>query len=294
MTKTAFIGLGNMGAPMARNMAKAGCDLVLFDLRVDVCSALANELNVASAAGLDDAAKAADIIITMLPNADIVAAALFGPGADCLADGLEAGNIVVDMSSSYPATTQATGKRLADLGVAMLDAPVSGGTKKAVSGELAIMLGGDDEAALETATPVLETMGRIFRTGPLGSGHALKALNNFLSATGLAAASEALIVGQKFGLDRGTMIDVINSSTGRNNSTESKFHSLILDDNFASGFALDLMAKDLRAASQLAGELGLEVPILKQASEMWSKADEQLASGADHTEIYKYLEDNAI
>ena len=175
----------------------------------------------------------------------------------------------------------------------MLDAPVSGGVKKAVSGKLAIMLGGDDEAAKDAVVPLLETMGKVFRTGPLGSGHALKALNNFLSASGLAAACEALIVGKKFGLDPATMIDVINASTGRNNSTENKFHSLILDGNYASGFALDLMAKDLNAAARLARELGIDVHILQHAAAMWSDADARLGAGADHVEIHKYLEDKA-
>ncbi len=194
------------------------------------------------------------------------------------------------MSSSYPMATVALGETLAESGVTLLDAPVSGGVQKAIEGTLAIMLGGNDEAAMERATPVLEAMGTVYRTGGLGSGHATKALNNYVSAAGLAAACEAVIVGKAFGLDPERMIDVINVSTGRNNSTERKIKPFVLSGDFRkAGFALDLMAKDVKAAADLADELGHPLPGIADARALWGEASKALGKSADHTEIYRFL-----
>jgi 3-hydroxyisobutyrate dehydrogenase len=227
----------------------------------------------------------------MLPNADIVRAAVVGDSPDT---GIAArpvdGAIIVDMSSSYPPATVGLGAELAERGIILLDAPVSGGVQKAVSGELAIMLGGNDEAAMDHAGEVLGAMGTVYRTGGLGSGHASKALNNYVSAAGLAAACEAVIVGKAFGLDPERLVDVINASTGRNNSTEKKLQPFILSGDFAkAGFALELMAKDVKAAADLAEELGLSLPGIAEARSLWRDAHEVLGKGADHTEIYRFL-----
>jgi 3-hydroxyisobutyrate dehydrogenase len=172
----------------------------------------------------------------------------------------------------------------------MLDAPVSGGVPRARDGTLAIMVGGDPEA-IERARPVLAAMGsKIFATGPLGSGHAMKALNNYVSAAGLAAAAEALLVGRRFGLDPAIMTDVLNASSGRNNSTENKLKQHILSRTFASGFSLDLMAKDLDTAVELAGDLGVPTPFAERCVALWKDAAAQFGRGADHTEIYRFLE----
>lgn len=144
------------------------------------------------------------------------------------------------------------GEELEKRGLNMVDAPVSGGVRRAVDGSLAIMIGGDP-ASVARVKPVLEALGRsIFETGPLGSGHAMKALNNFVSAAGLTAACEALAVGKKFGLDPEQMVDILNVSTGRNNSTENKMKPFILSGSYDGGFSLALMAKDLRVAADLA------------------------------------------
>jgi 3-hydroxyisobutyrate dehydrogenase len=146
-------------------------------------------------------------------------------------------------------------------------------------------------AAMSRVEPVLAAMGRIFRTGGLGSGHATKALNNYVSAAGLAAACEAVIVGRKFGLDPELMIDVINASTGRNNSTENKIKPFVLSGDFArAGFALALMAKDVKAAADLSSELGLSLPGVTEMRRLWDEAWQMLGDGADHTEIYRYLD----
>ncbi len=151
--------------------------------------------------------------------------------------------LIIDMSSSVPVDTQSLGKTLAERGIGLVDAPVSGGVRRAIDGTLAIMAGGD-AALVERARPVLQAMAKsVFATGPLGSGHAMKALNNYVSAAGLVAACEALLVGRRFGLQPDTIIDVLNASTGKNNSTDVKMKQFVISESFASGFSLALMAK---------------------------------------------------
>lgn len=286
--RVGLVGLGTMGAPMARRMAKARHRLQLFDIDRSLTLRLADEIGATASSDLKRLGEVCDIVVTMLPNAEIVRRAV--TAADGIAQGLAAGGIVVDMSSSYPLATRALGAELAEKGLVLLDAPVSGGVRKAIDGTLAIMLGGDDEAAMARVEPVLAAMGKTFRTGGLGSGHATKALNNYVSAAGLAAACEAVIVGKAFGLDPHRMIDVINASTGRNNSTENKIKPFVLSGEFAkAGFALGLMAKDVKAAADLSGELGLSLPGIVEASRLWNEASAASGPGADHTEIYRYL-----
>ena len=182
ISKVAFIGIGNMGARMAGHLARAGHRLVLFDLCRDVAAATAGRIGVRCAASLADAGDGADMVICMLPEAKAVRATLLGE--DGIVHALKPCTIVIDMSSSYPPATRETGALLAEKGLVLLDAPVSGGVKRAVEGTLAIMLGGDDQAAADAVVPVLGAMGTVTRTGALGSGHALKCLNNFLSASG--------------------------------------------------------------------------------------------------------------
>lgn len=289
--RVGVVGLGAMGAPMARMLAAAGHRLALYDIDQTLASSLGRETGGGAAASLAALAAQCDLVITMLPNSQIVRnAVLGGEGSVGLVEELAKGAIIVDMSSSYPIATRDLGSELAAAGVTLLDAPVSGGVRKAAAGTLAIMLGGDDEAAINRATPVLQSMGTVYRTGRLGSGHALKALNNYVSAAGLAAACEAVIVGQAFGLDPERMVDVINVSTGRNNSTENKLKPFILSGDYGkAGFALDLMAKDVRSAAELAEELGLPMDGLNAARSLWRDASTTLGKGADHTEIYRYL-----
>ena len=213
----AFIGLGMMGRPMATRLAEAGFELRVFDVSQkavsDFVGAHPSALATASAKA---AAQGAEALITMLPDGKIVRQAVL-EGRDAAVEGLAAGAIVMDMSSSNPVDTQKLAHDLAARGVALLDAPVSGGVKRAIDGSLSIMVGGAP-ADLERARPVFGAMGKtITLCGPAGAGHALKALNNYLSAAGLVAMCEALVVGEAFGLDPGTMVDVFNTSTGKSN-----------------------------------------------------------------------------
>jgi 3-hydroxyisobutyrate dehydrogenase len=286
----AFIGLGMMGRPMATRLAEAGFKLRVFDLSQKAVSEFVGAHPTALATpSAKAAAQGAAAMITMLPDGKIVRQAVL-EGRDPAIEGLEAGALVIDMSSSNPVDTQKLARDLAGRGVALLDAPVSGGVKRAVDGSLSIMVGGPN-ADLERARPVFGAMGKtITLCGPVGAGHALKALNNYLSAAGLVAMCEALVVGEAFGLDPGTMVDVFNSSTGKSNATEVKGRQFVVSRTFAAGFTTALMAKDLRTAGGIARHLKLNLPNLDQAVAYWTAADGKLGPGADHTEIFRYAE----
>jgi len=272
MKTVGFIGLGVMGKLMAANVAARGFALQSYDIR--------GSGNRKSA---QDAARGADVLVTMLPDGDDV--------RDAVLEALPAlrrGAIVVDMSSSEPAGTRALGKALWAKGIRMMDAPVSGARFKAKDGTLAIMVGGE-RASFRKVLPVLKTMGtKIFYCGPLGAGHAVKALNNYLGAAGTLAGFEALLVAQRFGLDPKPMIEAINASTGRNSTTERKIPQDVLTGAFASGFKLALMTKDVGIAAGLARGLGLRTPFLRETLKHWRAAEKLLPRDADHTEIYKY------
>ena len=284
-----WIGIGNMGWPMARNAKRAGVDIVVYDVDQGRMGKFAEEFDARRAPTLKALAEMSDVIVTIVPDGKIVRKICLGDG-DRLADGFKPGAIVIDMSSSAPTGTRALGDELHRLGVTLIDAPVSGGTAGADAGTLSIMVGGSDEAAIAKVMPVFQATGKnVFRCGSLGCGHAMKCLNNYLSAVGLTAANEALIVGQKFGLDPGTMIDIINVSTGRNNSTETKFHQRVLNRKYGSGFSAALMAKDIGIASGLAGDQEAFAPLLHTLNEIWTQASEQLP-GVDHEVSIEYYE----
>jgi len=273
---------------MAARLRGAGFALAVFDSRADAVRDFVRDGGTA-AATLADVARESDVVITMLPNGETVRRVVLDGDASLL-PAMPSACVLIDMSSSSPTGTQSLGRILATRGIAMLDAPVSGGVTRAEDGTLSIMAGGDP-AVLERCRPVLQSMGeRIFATGPLGSGHAMKALNNLVSAAGLIAATEALLVGQRFGLDPNVMIDVLNASTGRNNSTEKKFKQFVLSRRFASGFSLDLMVKDLTTALDLAHATETPAPFSAACRELWAAAQAQLESGADHTAVVRWFE----
>ena len=281
-----FIGLGMMGLPMTANLLRAGFTVAGFDASEKALAAFAEMGGVASASARE-AAAGAQVLITMLPNSDIVRDVLLGEGD--AASALEPNALVIDMSSSAPERTVALGATLAGRDIRLVDAPVSGLVTRATDGTLAIMVGGA-KADVERARQVLSVMGRVItETGPLGSGHAMKALNNYVSAAGFVAACEALIVGERFGLDREVMIDVLNMSSGRNNSTETKIQPQVLSGAFRSGFSLALMAKDNRTAAALAESLGFATKEIAASADLWETASQALGRGADHTEMYKFL-----
>ena len=260
-----------MGRLMAARLEES-CELRSFDLN-----------GRGSCKSAREAAWGADAMITMLPDGDAVREAVL----DALPS-LRPGAVVIDMSSSEPAGSRALGVALAKNRVHMVDAPVSGARFKAKDGTLAIMAGGDRKV-FRKVLPLLQKMGsEIFHCGPLGAGHAVKALNNYLGAAGTLAGFEALLIARKFGLDPKPMIAAINASTGRNSTTVRKIPQDVLTGAFASGFRLSLMSKDVAIAAGLARGLRVNAPFLKETLRHWKAAQKAMPRNADHTEIYKY------
>jgi 3-hydroxyisobutyrate dehydrogenase len=272
-----------MGQPMAACLARAGYQVVGFDTSAEARDRFASA-GGRSAPTAAEALAGAAAVITLLPDGRIVRAAV-----ESMRPHLAPGTVVIDMSSSAPVGTKALGEELIAAGFGFIDAPVSGGVKRAIDGTLAIMAGGD-AGTIDKAEPVLKAMGKsVFRTGPLGSGHAAKALNNYVSAAGLAAAVEAVAIGGRFGIAPDVLVDVLNASTGRNNSTENKLKQFVIPEKFTSGFSLALMAKDIRTADDLAHQIGVAAPLADEVAALWDGALKTLGSSADHTEIGRYL-----
>lgn len=286
-----FIGIGNMGAPMAANLVKAGFAVSVFDARAEAVRELARGHRVAIAASLAEIGANTDCVITMLPDDKAVRSVILGDGADCVAATLEAGKIVVDMSTSNPAATRALGAALSYRGVRVIDACVTGDLALAREGSLDIMAGGD-AAAIKTLMPVFSALGRqVFVCGPLGSAHALKAIANYVNACTLVNVVEALSIGRKFGLHTATMIESMRATcTGRNHPLETKVIPHMLTRKYASGTALDLVAKDLQIAIDAARESGAIAPLAERVHELWQNAAREIGATADQTEILRYWE----
>jgi 3-hydroxyisobutyrate dehydrogenase len=277
----AVVGVGNMGAPMAACIARAGHAVTVFD------SSQAQALKVAAAHGCRAAAKLAELaeaqfVVTMLPTGQVVSDLYLRDG---LAEHLHRGTIAIDMSSSDPTGTRKLGAALGAYGIVLIDAPVSGGVARAVLGTLAIMIGGDDREAIARARPLLGTMGdRLFDTGGLGTGHAMKALNNFVAAAGYAACAEALIAGERFGLDPTRMVEILNVSTGRNFHTDVVLREHVIGGKFATGFALGLLAKDVKIAADLTRDLHFDAPLMRLVSARFDQARDALGYASDNSE----------
>jgi 3-hydroxyisobutyrate dehydrogenase len=284
-----FVGVGNMGWPMAANLVRAGFPVVVADARRAVSDNFVQQVGGRTAPSLAALAAGADMVITILPTSKQVGEVV-ADGADTLLAGLRPGSLVIDMTSGQPELTQALAARVEAAGATMIDAPVSGGVSRARTGQLAIMVGGA-EAAVARARPVLEAMGSsILVCGGIGAGQAMKALNNLCSAGGFLIALEALVIGQKFGLDPGLMTDVLNVSTGMNNATQKKLRQFVLSRSFDSGFSLDLMVKDLSIATQMSRESGVPAPFAALCREHWAAGLGLLGPGQDHTGMAKFCE----
>ena len=282
-----FVGVGNMGRRMAANLAKAGFPLVIWDTDPD-----AEQRFIArhggEAATAPQSFAAVGVVVTMLPDGAAVREAVLGWEGG-IAAALPPGAVILDMSSSDPVGTKALAGDLAPLGIRLIDAPVSGGITRAESGTLSLMVGGQDDEAFARVRPVLEVLGeRIFRTGPLGSGHAMKALNNFLGASAYTTAAEALAIGHEFGLDPRVMLDVVNTSTGRSFNTEVVLKEDVITGRYGTGFALGLLAKDVGIAADLAEAVGVDAPACRLVRSRWAQAAAGLGFAADHSEAHKH------
>jgi 3-hydroxyisobutyrate dehydrogenase len=281
-----FVGLGNMGWPMAENLVAAGFGLIVRDTDTARQAAFAAAHPGAAVAAVPGDFAGADVVVTMLPTGAVVAEALLDGG---IGAALRPGTVVVEMSSSDPADSRRTAAELAAHGVRMVDAPVSGGVPRAVTGELALMIGGDD-ADVAQVQPVLRVLGapaRQFRTGVLGTGHAMKALNNVIGAATYCATAEALVAGARFGLDPKVMIDIINASTGSSFSSSTVFAANVVTGEYGTGFALGLMAKDVRIAQSVIAAAGSDAPVLALADERWASALGELGPAADQSRAHQ-------
>ena len=286
-----YVGIGNMGGPMAANLARTGSEVIIGDLNTAAVEAFTTEHETARPAnGLAAVGQDAEAVFMCLPNGKVVREAVLGEGG--VAEGMVEGTVLVDMSSSSPMGTIELGKELADRGIRMVDAPVSGGVPRAIEGTIAIMVGGAKED-IQKVRPALDAMGgQIFETGDLGSAHAMKAINNVLSATNFVVGVEALVIGKKFGLDPENMVDILNFSSGKNSATEGKLKQYVLSRGFDSGFSMDLMIKDVATALDLAHELGVPWMIGGTVYEMYQAARNHMIDNADNSDIARWIEAN--
>jgi 3-hydroxyisobutyrate dehydrogenase len=282
----AFVGLGRMGVPMTLRLLAAGYDVRGHDLAAGAMRAFEDASGRESFAAAAEAAARADALILMLPDSRAVRDVATGDVLGALAPG----GIVLDMGSSDPVSTRELAPEVERRGLALVDAPVSGGVSGAEAGSLTIMVGGADNAVARSR-PVLEELGgSVLHVGGVGAGHALKALNNLLSATHLLATVEVIEAGRRFGLDAEVMLAAINASSGRSFSTEQKLPRFVLPETFDSGFALALMNKDVQTALGLVRAVAAPRRLAEATAGLWDEAAADSAAGADHTEIARWGE----
>ena len=288
--KIAFIGIGNMGAPMAGHLVKAGFDVTVYDARAETVELFVGRSGAKGASSAAEAARGADAVITMLPNDKIVREVIAADGG--AASVLSSGAVVIDMSTSDPTATRSLAETLADRGIAVVDAPVMGGVVFAKDATLDIMVGGDPEV-IERCRPLFLAMGRtVIACGAVGAGHALKALANYVNACALINGIEAITIGKKFGLDPQFMAEaLIPLCAGRNHPIEKKVLPHVLTRKYGTGMALGFIAKDVRIARDTAQAIGAYAPLAEKVSELWSAAAEKLGAQVDQTEIVRYWED---
>ncbi len=288
--KIGFIGVGNMGNPMAANLLKGGFDVTVFDARAETVAAFVAQHGGKAAASLADVTRGADAVITMLPNDKIVRAVMLDAGGAAFS--MNKGAVLIDMGTCDPIGTQQTAAALQKLGLNMIDAPVMGGVVFARDATLDIMAGGSAELVAQ-CTPVLKAMGRaVTHCGATGSAHAMKALANYVNACALINAIEALTIGKKFGLDVKMMADgLATMCSGRNHPIEKKVIPQVLTRKFATGMALGFIAKDVRIAVDVAHAIGAAVPLGETVSKLWNDAAAKVGAGVDQTEIVRYWEE---
>lgn len=284
-----FIGLGVMGRPMVSHLAEAGHAVVLHDRVAGLAEEIAARLPGARVAATPAALAAqSEIVITMVPNGSVVRELIVGPGG--LLEGLRGGSLLLDTSSSEPWLTEESGRLLADAGVAMVDAPVSGAQWGAEAAELVFMCGGT-AADLERIRPLLDRMGKaVFHLGPLGAGHAMKCLNNLVTAMNLLAVTEGLAIGKRYGLDPAAMVDVLDRSTGMSWVSQTHLRQRVISRSFDDPFKLALMLKDIGIAMQLARSENVPAPLSAVGQELWRAAAIDAAPDASVSELARWVE----
>ncbi|MET0445355.1 MAG: NAD(P)-dependent oxidoreductase [Pseudorhodoplanes sp.] len=283
-----FFGLGAMGCGMAVNLVKAGFKVSAYDPSEAARADFESRSGARAVASAREACENQDAVVTMLGDGKVVRAALFG--ADAPVKSAKAGTLVIDCSSSSPPDTLSLGQELSHLGFGLIDSPVSGAQKGADDGTLTVMVGGTPDL-VKRADRVLQAMGKsIFHTGPLGSGHAMKTINNFVAGLNLISALQGLLVGQKYGLDPEQMVDIINASYGRNAATEFVLKQQVTSGKFAANFKMWLAAKDARVMAETARHVGFSATLPQDLTGIFAEAEKSFGRDADFTNVYKYLD----
>ena len=281
-----FIGLGRMGEPMALRLVAAGYELVVYDVRPESVAALVAK-GARAAASPAEVASAVDAVLLSLPTPPIVreVAAKVGSGSKV--------KTVIDLSTTGATAAREIAAALATKGITAVDSPVSGGVAGAVAGTLAVMVAGPRVLCTELE-PMLAVFGKVFFIGERpGMGQTMKLANNFLSATALAATSEAIVFGVKAGLDPATMIDVINAGSGRNSASQDKFPRAILPRTFDFGFTTYLMYKDMKLCLEEAAATGVPMSVATAVRELWRRTFEEIGGDKDFTTIVQVVERDA-
>jgi len=284
-----FIGLGRMGQPMAKRLVEAGYKLVVYDTRNDAVAPLV-ALGAQLASTPADVADRVETVLASLPTPAVVTAVATGEG------GVIHGRKIrrfVDLSTTGSSVATTNAAQLASKNIAQIDSPVSGGVAGAVKGTLAVMVSGPS-ADIDVVNEALGVFGKVFVVGDKpGMAQTMKLANNFLSATAMAATSEAVVMGVKAGLDPAVMIDVINAGSGRNTASTDKFPQRILSRTFDAGFATALMLKDVRLAVDEAKALGLPMDVMAAVLGCWERANSEIGGDADFTTVIQPLEKRA-
>ena len=288
MTTVAFLGLGAIGNPMARQIVQEQIPLRVWNRTGAKAADFAAQHGATHAQTPRDAATGADVIITCLATSADVEALLDGPSG--LESGLSEGAIFMDCTSGDPAVSRRIAARLAPRNVSFLDAPVSGGVAGAEIGTLTVMVGGDP-AVLERARPVIEAFGeKIVHCGPIGAGHALKAINQAMLAIHIWSLGEGLTALARAGVKPAVALDVINSSSGKSNTSQNLFPQRVLTRAFPRTFRLALLDKDVGIAARAMREQKVPSPMIQLAAELMSMAHRELGEEADHVEAVKVIE----
>jgi len=286
--KIAFIGLGDIGHLMAAHLARDPFDLIVWNRTPLKSEDFARTHKARVAATPADAVRDASVVITCLPSSIEVEAVLHGENG--MLDALRKGAVLVDCTSGDPPTSRSIAAELGGRGVEFIDAPVSGGTIAAKAGTLTVMWGGET-TVFERVRPVIEAFGKkIVHAGPVGSGDALKAVNNALLAVHILSAAEGLAILVKAGVDPKVALDVINASSGRSNSSENLIPQRVLTRAFPRTFRLALLEKDIGIAAVMADDLDARTPLLSLTAERFHEAREKLGEEADHVEAVKMVE----
>ncbi len=286
MKKIGFVGLGIMGRPMALNLLKAGYELTVYDVLAERMEELI-KAGARRATSASDVAARSEVLITMLPNSPHVRQAVLG--SDGVLQGARPGMILVDMSSIAPLASREIAAKLAEKGIPMLDAPVSGGEPKAVAGTLAIMVGGPEET-FEQVKGLLAAMGSsVTRVGDIGSGNVAKLANQIIVALNIAAMSEAMVLATKAGVSPEKVFQAIRGGLAGSTVLEAKM-PLVLKGNFKPGFRIELHAKDLANALDTAHELAVPIPLSAMAMEILQALKADGKAGDDHGGLIQFYE----